>query len=238
MRVKLLFLIHSLSILAITAFGQVSVPVAVGLLNGKAKTLVQPVYPPAAVEKGVSGALNLTLVIDEKGDVVSAEATSGDPLLRGAAVVAASKSKFTPYLVGGKARQMTGTLVYNFTARKKTDTYDFDDLFPPGTMLEFNIKRAFAELDIEGGRYDEAITALSKEIEKAPKDYLSMASRALAYYFKKDLVKAMADAQSALKLECNLARALAVRAVVERPVRKPRAPKRTTHGQSKRLPMQ
>lgn len=91
-------------------------PVDVGVLNGKAKNLVQPVYPAAAAEKGVAGAVKLKMTIDENGSVISAEVISRDPLLTGAAIVAASKSTFSSYMVNGKARKMTGTLVYNFTA--------------------------------------------------------------------------------------------------------------------------
>jgi TonB family protein len=55
-----------------------------GVLNGKALTLAKPAYPAAAQAVGAEGAVNVKVNIDENGDVVSAEAVSGHPLLRAA----------------------------------------------------------------------------------------------------------------------------------------------------------
>ncbi|HVE57633.1 MAG TPA: TonB family protein [Pyrinomonadaceae bacterium] len=85
-----------------------------GVLNGKATNLVQPTYPPAAKAVRASGAVNVQVTIDEKGNVVSASAVSGHPLLRASAVAAARESKFSPTLLGGKAVKVTGIVVYNF----------------------------------------------------------------------------------------------------------------------------
>ncbi len=86
-----------------------------GVLNGKAKTLVKPAYPPAAKAVRAGGAVNVQVTVDEKGDVISANAVSGHPLLRASAVQAARESKFSPTLLSGKPVKVTGVIVYNFT---------------------------------------------------------------------------------------------------------------------------
>jgi protein TonB len=52
--------------------------------------------------------------IDERGNVVSASAVSGHPLLRQAAEQAARSSKFTPTTLSGQPVSVTGVIVYNF----------------------------------------------------------------------------------------------------------------------------
>jgi hypothetical protein len=60
------------------------------------------------------------IVIDEKGNVISATAISGHPLLRAAAVAAAQQSKFAPTLLSGSPVKITGVVVYNFTTQTPT----------------------------------------------------------------------------------------------------------------------
>jgi TonB family protein len=87
-----------------------------GVLNGKAASLPKPSFPAAARAVGASGAVNVQVVIDENGDVVSAEAISGHPLLQQAAVQAARGSKFSPTKLEGQPVRVTGVIVYNFIA--------------------------------------------------------------------------------------------------------------------------
>ncbi len=88
-----------------------------GVLNGKARSLVKPIYPPAAKAVQVSGAVNIQVLIDENGDVVSASAVKGHPLLRAAAVQAARASKFTPTQLCGQPVKVSGIIVYNFVGQ-------------------------------------------------------------------------------------------------------------------------
>lgn len=90
--------------------------ISAGVVNGKATTLAKPVYPAAARAVNAEGAVNVQVVIDEEGNVVSAEAVSGHPLLRGAAREAALQSKFKPTVLSGQAVKVTGVIVYNFVA--------------------------------------------------------------------------------------------------------------------------
>ena len=87
-----------------------------GVLNGKAKNLAKPEYPQAAKAVRASGAVNVQVTIDENGDVISASAVSGHPLLRPASVAAARASKFTPTQINGQPVKVTGVIVYNFVA--------------------------------------------------------------------------------------------------------------------------
>ena len=85
-----------------------------GVLNGKALKLPPPQYPAAARAVKASGAVNVQVTIDEQGNIISASAVSGDPLLRQAAVEAARQAQFAPILLNGVPVQVTGVLVYNF----------------------------------------------------------------------------------------------------------------------------
>src|SRR5216683_3236170 len=62
-----------------------------------------------------SGAVNVQVLIDENGNVISARAMSGHPLLQAAAVAAARASKFTPTKLSGQPVKVNGVIVYNFT---------------------------------------------------------------------------------------------------------------------------
>ena len=86
-----------------------------GVVNGKARNLVTPTYPAAAKAVRASGAVNVQVTIDEDGNVISASAVSGHPLLRAAAVSAARASKFSPTQLSGQPVKVTGVIIYNFT---------------------------------------------------------------------------------------------------------------------------
>jgi TonB family protein len=92
-------------------------PISGGVLNGKAVRLVQPPYPPIARSAHASGTVTVQVLIDENGNVISAHATSGHPLLQGSAVAAARASKFTPTKLSGQPVKVTGVIIYNFVAQ-------------------------------------------------------------------------------------------------------------------------
>lgn len=92
-----------------------------GVLNGKVLSLTKPDYPAAARAVGAEGAVTVQVLIDEDGNVISASAVSGHPLLRAAAVAAAQAAKFSPTLLGGSAVKVSGVLTYNFSLPKKDD---------------------------------------------------------------------------------------------------------------------
>lgn len=85
-----------------------------GVLNGKATSLPKPPYPPAARAVRASGAVSVQVLIDESGNVVSASAVSGHPLLRAAAVQAARGARFSPTMLSGQPVKVSGVITYNF----------------------------------------------------------------------------------------------------------------------------
>lgn len=83
-------------------------------LNSGAVTLARPEYPRAARAVRASGKIEVQVLINELGYVVSAKAVSGHPLLHVAAVEAAKKSKFKMTLLSGIPVKVNGIIVYNF----------------------------------------------------------------------------------------------------------------------------
>lgn len=92
-------------------------PISGGVLNGKAVYLPQPEYPPIAAQAHASGMVTVQVLIDEVGNVISAHAVSGHPLLQAAAVVAARQARFSPTSLMGEPVKVNGVLQYNFVAR-------------------------------------------------------------------------------------------------------------------------
>jgi protein TonB len=88
--------------------------VSAGVLNGKAITLPKPPYPAAAKAVQASGTVVVHVVIDEQGNVVTATAVSGHPLLRAAAASAARGAKFSPTKLSGTPVKVSGVITYNF----------------------------------------------------------------------------------------------------------------------------
>ena len=92
-------------------------PISGGVLNGKAINLPKPAYPPIARAAHASGTVVVQVLIDENGNVVSAHAVSGHPLLQAAAVGAARSAKFSPTKLSGQPVKVTGVIQYNFVAQ-------------------------------------------------------------------------------------------------------------------------
>jgi TonB family protein len=85
-----------------------------GVLNGKAVSKPQPEYPEIAKAARASGTVTVQVLVDEGGNVVSATAVSGHPLLQQAAVQAARAAKFSPTLLSGQPVKVSGVVTYNF----------------------------------------------------------------------------------------------------------------------------
>lgn len=85
-----------------------------GIVNGAAIELPRPLYPAAARAVGAAGTVNVAVVISSDGNVISAYAVSGHPLLRSASVDAARQARFRPTLLSGQPVEVSGIIVYNF----------------------------------------------------------------------------------------------------------------------------
>lgn len=88
--------------------------IAGGVLNGKAVSLPKPAYPPAARAVNAEGSVSVQVLIDEEGNVVSANAVSGHPLLRAASVEAARGARFSPTRLMDQPVKVSGVITYNF----------------------------------------------------------------------------------------------------------------------------
>ncbi len=75
---------------------------------------VQPTYPAIARAAGAQGPVAVQVVIDEQGNVTSARAVSGHPLLQDASVNAARQWVFKPTLVNGRPAKVNGSISFNF----------------------------------------------------------------------------------------------------------------------------
>jgi TonB family protein len=91
--------------------------VAGGVINGKAVKKPRPEYPPAAKAARAMGTVVVQILVDEKGEVASAEAVSGHPLLRGAGEEAARRAKFETTTLCGRPVRVSGVITYNFIRR-------------------------------------------------------------------------------------------------------------------------
>ena len=90
-------------------------PVSGGILNGKALNLPAPVYPELAKRARTSGVVEVEVVIDLSGKVISAKALKGPIMLQTAAEDAARRAKFSPTLLSGQPVKVSGLISYNFT---------------------------------------------------------------------------------------------------------------------------
>jgi TonB family protein len=89
-------------------------PVSGGVLNGTAVSLPPPVYPDAAKRMRTQGVVTVDVILDETGKVVSANASAGPAILRGAAVQAALKARFSPTKLSGQPVKVSGVINYKF----------------------------------------------------------------------------------------------------------------------------
>lgn len=105
----------------------------VGLLNDKAIALPSPQYPPAAKAVNAKGTVKVQVLVNESGDVVSANATSGHPMLRAVSVDAARHAKFRPTLLSGRSIKVSGYIIYDFSSTQSiildSATSNSDTLF-------------------------------------------------------------------------------------------------------------
>lgn len=152
-----------------------------GVINGKAKNLVQPGYPPAGKAVRASGAVSVQVVIDESGNVISASATGGHPLLRAAAVQAAGASQFAPTQLSGQPVKVTGVIVYNFNAEQQKGVPVVGQLnaAPDLTDAEAQKKAESSAAELQRLEIDrklhERIAALLDKIEQGDKNFVEFA---------------------------------------------------------------
>jgi TonB family protein len=62
----------------------------------------------------MEGSVNIQILVDEQGKVVSAQVMSGSPMLSPAAREAAMRARFTPTTLNGVPVKIQGVITYNF----------------------------------------------------------------------------------------------------------------------------
>jgi protein TonB len=98
------------------AIAHAGVPSSPNVLNGRALHLVQPPYPIPARQAHANGTVIVQVVINEEGNVISAKAISGPPLLQQVSVAAAAASKFSPTKLCEEPVRVSGVIQYRFVA--------------------------------------------------------------------------------------------------------------------------
>jgi len=155
-----------------------------GVLNAKASSLPKPVYPEAAKAVKASGEVRVKILVDESGNVISAEAISGHPLLRAAAVSAASSAKFSPTILSGNPVKVAGTISYNFVPDPPIDpnekgmlaeipSADRDKIWALGAMFAFvqNADSEIVRLMGDEQEFYDILTDLSKDLSPNMEQY-------------------------------------------------------------------
>ena len=125
-----------------------------GIVNGRATKLPHPVYSQEAKDLCASGKVEVEVLIDERGNVISAKAISGDELLRDSAVEAARQAKFAQ--INDFWAKVKGIIVYNFppTERKCIDKGVVNSL---ASYLPFPTETLEANKACVGGKVEVAL---------------------------------------------------------------------------------
>ncbi len=115
-----------------------------GNIKRKAVLLPKPPFPREALEAGADGIVKIEVVIDAEGNVVSAKAISGHPLLFATAEETARKTKFRRIETPDQNVKETGIITYNFAIEKFGWTkigYDLAVIQKAPTLRPFNVPR-------------------------------------------------------------------------------------------------
>lgn len=86
-----------------------------GVIRGITLSQVKPEYPMLARTSGVSGDVQVEVLIGEDGRVVSTKVVAGHTLLQRAALEAARQWKFNPTLLNGTPVKVQGILTFRFS---------------------------------------------------------------------------------------------------------------------------
>jgi TonB family protein len=88
--------------------------ISFGVINGKAIDIPKPEYPEAARVAKVSGAVQVSVLIDEQGEVAWGRIETGHPLLQAAVRKVVCQARFKPTTLSGKPVTIRGFIVYKF----------------------------------------------------------------------------------------------------------------------------
>ena len=83
-------------------------------VNGLALSLPKPKYPKSAIKSGISGKVEVEVIIDKTGKVEWARMINGNSMFKESVEEAAQEALFIPSVVNGETVIVSGTIVYYF----------------------------------------------------------------------------------------------------------------------------
>jgi TonB family protein len=84
------------------------------LAMARAAKKVNPEYPAAARQLGISGTQDVAITVNEQGDVLDAKVTKGNAMFSNASIAAVKQWKFTPYVKDGTALKFSTTIMFTY----------------------------------------------------------------------------------------------------------------------------
>jgi protein TonB len=84
------------------------------VLVSKIVSLPKPIYPTIAKQMRAQGPVNVQILVDESGKVISAHAVNGNAVFLRSAEEAAMRARFTPTMLNEKPIKVQGVITYNF----------------------------------------------------------------------------------------------------------------------------
>lgn len=130
-----------------------------GVLNGRAINLPKPENTEEARALKTSDTVEVQVTIDEQGNILSALAISGNPVLREPAEQAAWGAKFSPMLISGKPVRVSGIIVYTYIAENdsslqvKIKEAEKVKMLGLGMVL-YTLNKIGSEPDLESAAFD------------------------------------------------------------------------------------
>ncbi|HKY43919.1 MAG TPA: TonB family protein [Pyrinomonadaceae bacterium] len=86
-----------------------------GVIKGNALSLPKPIYSTIAKQMRLQGDVTVQVLIDENGNVISAKAVSGHPVLIPEVLKVARQARFKPTTLSGQPVKVSGMITYTFT---------------------------------------------------------------------------------------------------------------------------
>jgi TonB family protein len=170
-----------------------------GVLASESVERVNPDYPPLAKAARVSGAVVVEVMIDEEGNVTSARAVSGHPLLRDSAVTAARGWRFKPTLLSGQPVKVVGTITFNYHVGNDEEIAKLEQdaaANPDSAEMQYKLAGAYRV----NGRREEALAAYDRAVQIKPDHVDAWFDMAQLYEEMNDHDRALDTLNQALKV--------------------------------------